>query len=104
MSRADDGSKFPDTCNYQLDPRQLQRIERALGITHTCDVFAATSNALLPRFFSRHGCLGRAHMPADALAEFRLWRTMLPSHTGSAISAESPRARIVLSADAGDTG
>ena len=66
MSRADDGSKFPDTCDYQLDPRQFRRIERALNVTHTCDVFAATSNALLPRFFSRHGCPGAAAVDAFA--------------------------------------
>ena len=66
MSRADNGSKFPDTCDYQLDPRQLRRIERALRVTLTCDVFAATSNALLPRFFSQHRCPGAAAVDAFA--------------------------------------
>ena len=88
MSRADDGSKFPDTCDFQLDPRQLQHIERMLHVTHTCDVFAATSNALLPRFFSRHGCPGAAAVDAfaqDLGAEDECWMHPPRSRIGQAI-------------------
>ena len=88
MSRADDGSKFPDTCDYQLDPRQLRRIERALNVTHTCDVFAATSNALLPRFFSRHGCPGAAAVDAfaqDLGLEAECWMHPPRARIGQAI-------------------
>ena len=88
MSRADDGSKFPDTCDFQLDPRQLQHIERALKIEHSCDVFAATSNALLPRFFSRHGCPGAAAVDAfaqDLSREGECWMHPPRARIGQAI-------------------
>ena len=88
MSRADNGSKFPDTCDYQLDLHQLQHIKRVLRVTHTCDVFAATSNALLLRFFLWHGCPGAVAVDAfaqDLGDEAKCWMHPPRAHIGQAI-------------------